>query len=96
MMELYKERIIGMNQLSMILNQEEKVKLPSKSCPCGYDPNDEHSFFRGNTFVCDSKTALQNHITFPSYAMLTQLDTTSPLYYNINNYIKKPRRHWYL
>ncbi len=68
----------------------------STKCSCGYDAFDEHSFFRRNTYECDSKTALQNHITFPSYALLPQSGTTSPLYYNINSYITKPRRHWYL
>ena len=40
------------------------------------------------------KLALQNHLTFPSFAMLSEYDDPSTLYYDLESTIGFPIRHW--
>ena len=63
-----------------------------KPCGCGYDPFSQRPVNRDN---CSVNLALQNHITFPSFQLMTDLSEPSMLYYKENNRRNlEPQRHW--
>jgi len=75
-------------------NVEVEKTLPRrKPCECSYDP-----FKRNQTseikYQCSIKLALCNHITFPSFEMMTWLDDPSMIYYELNEYFLTASRHW--
>ena len=66
-------------------SQKEKAY---RKCDCGYVPNGFSSHDK-----CPIKLALHNHISFPSFELMTELDDPSTIYYNMD-YICGPKRHW--
>jgi hypothetical protein len=81
-----------------ILNRIAGYRLSAKSeaewkrkCPCGYDPHDDDCY---NEDRCNVKLALQNHISFPSFAILSEYDEPSTLYYDLYSGVGLPTRHW--
>jgi len=85
---------------------EELAKL-RKPCACGYSPINSNQpnilpfYHFANHFMnpkweaCSNKLALRNHITFPSFEMMSDLNDPSMLYYKEKSKgILGPSRHW--
>jgi hypothetical protein len=63
-----------------------------KTCNCGYNPFSERPVNRDH---CSVNLALQNHVTFPSFELMTDLSEPSMLYYKENSRRNlEPQRHW--
>lgn len=84
----------------------QPTNTPKKACDCGYDPHasmipDFSNIFFSDTLgfktkesKCSVKLALRNHLTFPSFEMMTGLDQPSRLYYKLKDSCFSPSRHW--
>lgn len=70
-------------------------------CDCGYVPkaNDNYDYYDDDddeevsSEKCPIKLALRNHISFPSFELMTELDDPSTVYYDLE-YRGGPKRHW--
>ncbi len=71
---------------------EEKNLQHKKKCECSYDPFKEN--YTQNSEKCSVKLALRNHITYPSFQLMTEHDDPSMIFYQENHYCLKPRIHW--
>jgi hypothetical protein len=72
------------------ITEEDKAKW--QICNCSYDPHKGNSCERYNR--CPVKLALRNHISFPSFEMLSEQDDPSTIYYDFDSPIVEPSRHW--
>ena len=80
-----------LNKISGYRISAKKDASWKRKCPCGYDPHSDECY---NEDRCNVKLALQNHLTFPSFAMLSEYDDPSTLYYDLDSSISFPIRHW--
>ena len=71
---------------------EEKTLQRIKQCDCSYDPFNEN--YTQNSEKCSVKLALRNHITYPSFQMMTEHYDPSMIFYQENHYGLEPRIHW--
>lgn len=73
---------------------ERPVDRPEdhKPCKCGYNPHSQEHNPKSER--CNVKLALQNHLTFPSFEMMTEYDEPSEFYYEVGNLGYEPSRHW--
>ena len=69
----------------------EELANCRKPCECGYNPHADNYY---EPERCSVKLALRNHITFPSFEMMSEYDDPSMLYYEENNIGLAPSRHW--
>ena len=74
-------------------SDSEKTSERKKPCECRYDQFDDHNFDE-KFEKCSVKLALRNHITFPSFQMMSEYDDPSMIYYQENHMGLAPRRHW--
>jgi len=76
----------------------EEIAKRRKPCACGYIPTDSNwfdYFMNPKWETCSNKLALRNHITFPSFEMMSDLNDPSMLYYKEKSIgILGPSRHW--
>lgn len=81
------------NKINPVNDQEDSAEKlrPKKTCPCGYNPHKETSF---NYEKCSCKLALRNHITFPSFDLISEYDSPSTLYFDYDNVVVEPYRNW--
>jgi hypothetical protein len=71
---------------------DEESLRHRRACDCGYNPFSEMPENKEN---CSVNLALKNHITFPSFQLMTDLRDPSMLYFRENNRRNlEPRRHW--
>lgn len=72
-------------------NVNKEAERRKKRCECGYDPsNDDHCDREDR---CPNKLALCNHVTFPSFRAMTELNDPSSTYYELTDMFR-PKRHW--
>ncbi|CAF0805332.1 unnamed protein product [Brachionus calyciflorus] len=62
-----------------------------KSCSCGYKPEGDLS---DKYFHCLETKALRNHVTFPSFHFLSDVDNQSEVYFKLIEDNIIPKRHW--
>jgi len=71
----------------------EELAKRKKPCTCGYNPF-ANDFNNPKWEACSNKLALRNHMNFPSFEMMSDLNDPSMLYYRMNMGIFEPSRHW--
>ena len=68
----------------------EETPREKSLCACSYDPHSHTN----ETDTCSVKLALRNHVSFPSFAMMTEYEDPSLLYYEMTSGCFRPCRHW--
>ena len=98
--ELFKEHLKFGSKDNAEKDQNNESDSRKKKCECGYDPHKSNSSFDWKNILvsseeCPIKTALSNHISFPSFDLMTELDDPSMIYYDFDDYgTLSPSRHW--
>jgi hypothetical protein len=73
---------------------DEELSKRKKPCNCGYDPFVCSNYMDRKQDKCSVKLALRNHLTFPSFEMMSEYDDPSMLYYEMGGMGFQPARHW--
>jgi hypothetical protein len=64
-----------------------------RACECSYDPFEE-KISKAKEKKCSVQKALLNHLTFPSFDLMTKYDEPSLLYFHQGEAHYWPIRHW--